>query len=646
MFCPKCGSSIPASASFCRECGSKIGRDGNAQAEAEGSKKSAPAKSATRTQPAAKRTAKLGRRVAVAIASVVAVLAVAMYGIVPMVTNMNDVSPLSETGAELEGGLSDDVQTALEDAKSIAYALASSSDASEADGSAADSEQGESATTAEEAMNRLDADQGVIDAALDTADDATRSRLEAASLAIDSVRESFAFQLSVLEVLNAATTSGQEGSLSDSAATAANYISAIKETLGSDQAPSSTKSIAGCLGNSLDPAYAAMATLYSGAATDTLSQFDLMTVTEVMDYVQVELAQYGEMLDDAWQASYEVAGDILGGESSAPSFECELTTEIYPNLYPSNNSIANIAITVTEPHANVIVEAQVDGFTQKYEQRHELDAGYTYLMVKPAPLSDLPDLSNSKDTQLTLKITDADTGETYVQKSEPVRLHSVYDVNWYTDDFGTASQFNILSWLRPESETVQAVNRAAIEWLEQAYGEDAAILPGYQNGYGLPEIDTVAVQVGAIQAALSNYGLRYKTDSYSFDAQQHVLTPDQVVASKSGLCIETSLLMASCLESLGMHAILSFPPGHAQVLVETWQDSGQYLLVETTTLPYSGFAFAEDGGVAADQLIVAGITADNFNDYLVSYGCETADDLYVVDCDLRAPMGMQGLESI
>jgi len=65
---------------------------------------------------------------------------------------------------------------------------------------------------------------------------------------------------------------------------------------------------------------------------------------------------------------------------------------------------------------------------------------------------------------------------------------------------------------------------------------------------------------------------------------QRVASPSEVIKTKSGLCIETSLALASALRAMDMNALIILSPGHAQVAVETWSDSGYYYLVETTAL--------------------------------------------------------------
>ncbi len=162
-------------------------------------------------------------------------------------------------------------------------------------------------------------------------------------------------------------------------------------------------------------------------------------------------------------------------------------------------------------------------------------------------------------------------------------------------------------------------------------GPDYNTLPGYQLGY--PEDDqakTVLIQATAIQGAISDMGVRYNMGPYSFGAQQRVLTPDAVVRSKSGICIETALLVASVLQSADMHPMVLILPGHAQVALETWEGSGQYVLLETTLLPFTG----ADGQV---MQYITTMSNDEWNAYLAD------DGTYVIDCDLASTLGIRGL---
>ncbi len=118
-----------------------------------------------------------------------------------------------------------------------------------------------------------------------------------------------------------------------------------------------------------------------------------------------------------------------------------------------------------------------------------------------------------------------------------------------------------------------------------------------------------------------------------------MLTPDAVLAGGSGICIETSILMASALMSAGMHPCIIFTPGHAQVAIETWHDSHQYLLLETTMLPFEATETELDRFARL-------YSNEDWAAYLSEKEQEAASDggfVYVVDCDLKQTLGMKGL---
>ena len=104
--------------------------------------------------------------------------------------------------------------------------------------------------------------------------------------------------------------------------------------------------------------------------------------------------------------------------------------------------------------------------------------------------------------------------------------------------------------------------------MENTFGSSNGILPGYQYSYGYgqgEEAYVTMIQVAAIQSAISAMGVRYNMGAYSLNATQRVLMPDAVLASQSGICIETAILMASVLQSADMHPMIVFTPGHVNL---------------------------------------------------------------------------------
>lgn len=344
------------------------------------------------------------------------------------------------------------------------------------------------------------------------------------------------------------------------------------------------------------------------------------------------MLHYEQLMYALMRAQFQNAADALAAGSGAGTrviVEHALNDEIYPNLYPSSDSVVNVAIFTEGGECDVLIEVQVDGFSQLYRQKITATPEVTYFMIKPPVASDAGNLTSERDTQLTLTVTDLGSNGLIAQETQTVTLHSLYDFTLESNEFGIVEPYNVLAWMRPDAQEVLDIRRAAIDWLEANMGADYNTLPGYQLGYpGEDEAKTVLIQAVAIQGAISDMGVRYNMGPYSFGAMQRVLTPDAVVRSKSGICIETALLVASCLQSADMHAMVLILPGHAQVALETWEGSGQYILLETTTLPFTG----------SD---VSSYIATPINDEWISYLSD--DGTYVIDCNLASTLGIRGL---
>ena len=400
---------------------------------------------------------------------------------------------------------------------------------------------------------------------------------------------------------------------------------------------------------------------------DVLRAYSANQIITRMDLVTM---QYEQTIYDLMRGQYELCGQRLGTElksfgseivdacsngdteqlqsgymalDQSVSIDYSMPDEIYPNLYPSMDSAVNLLMYTSTGARDVMISAEIAGFSQTYEQKITLESDMTYLMIKPPVLAETPDLSAAKDTQFNLKITDAETGDILLQESKPIKIYSIYDYKNYSDEFGIIQNDNILAWMTPESDGVLAVRRNAIAWLEETFGADYGILPGYQYAYGFGQGQEALVtyyQVAAIQSAISNMGVRYNMGPYSLNAFQRVLMPDAVLESQSGICIETSVLMASVLQSANMHAMIVLTPGHAQVAVETWSGSGQYFLIETTALPFE----ATEAGL--NSLIIP-LDAQGWADYLAQKeqaAQESGGIFYIVDCDLAKVLNIKGLD--
>ncbi len=337
-------------------------------------------------------------------------------------------------------------------------------------------------------------------------------------------------------------------------------------------------------------------------------------------------------------------------------------TNIYPSLYNTYDSFVTVKMGCLKGSREVIIECEIPGLSQSISQSYHIGPAMKAIKLKPPASSEKLDLNTAKDTQIRVTVKDKSDGSVLDTQSFPVHIYSRNDFEWYSDEFGTITQDNILCFLTPDSEAVTKLKRNAIDILEDMSRGEMNALAGYQGPYfatdedGDGELDnlgqaqyiTTYLQAAALMRSMSDMGVRYTNDTFSIDnAGQHILFPDQVLERKTGLCIETSLVIASALQSMGMHTCLVFPPGHAQVAVESWEGSGNWFLIETTILPNENSDFTDEANsimtnwdMQYDNQPIACLTKEEWAAYLTADQNDAGDDCYVLDCGDGALLGM------
>lgn len=320
---------------------------------------------------------------------------------------------------------------------------------------------------------------------------------------------------------------------------------------------------------------------------------------------------------------------------------------IYPSLYSSYDAFLIVKTGCISGDRKIVVEAEIPGFTQKYKESFNLDSAYKAIYIKPPVLTGNLDLSASKPAQLSLTITEMD-GTLIDAKTFPITLKSKYDFEWYSDEYGISTKDNILCFMTPESKAIALLKRQAIEEISNMTDGEMKSFIGYQeNKWGNHYVGTY-LQAAGIMRALYEMGVRYNMDPFSISgSNQHILLPDDVLEQRGGLCIETSLVVASALQSANMHAFLVFPPGHAQVAVEVWNGTGdnpvgtgQYFLIETTAISDNWEEAFKNGVKALMDYKGPGsgpityMNQDSWNEYI------SQENTYLIDCNDASAFGM------
>lgn len=361
----------------------------------------------------------------------------------------------------------------------------------------------------------------------------------------------------------------------------------------------------------------------------------------ILNSLAEEMHTYAELDQgerEAYEFTYNRSGKIY--------LDYEAVDTIFPSLYNTYNAFVIFKTGCVSGTRTVVVEAEIPGFTQKYQQLYRLDSAYTEIYIKPPALTGELDLSSAKSAQISITVSDQD-GTLIDSKSFPVTIKSKTDFKWYSSEYGNSTQDNILCFLTPESSAVRELKRQAID--EIIAISDGAIesFPGYQSATSV-NYATTYLQAAGLMSALYKMGVRYDMSPFSISGsdQQRIKLPEDVIAERSGLCIETSLAVASALQSAGMHAFLIFPPGHAQVAVELWNSGdwrGVYYLIETTALDMGSNnieIFAENFQRALEGLRPNGDSPITYlaDDELLEYLENKVE--YVIDCDDSQLLGL------
>ncbi len=315
---------------------------------------------------------------------------------------------------------------------------------------------------------------------------------------------------------------------------------------------------------------------------------------------------------------------------------------IYPALYSTYDEFVVIKTGCIGGSKTIVVEAEIPGFSQPYQETFVVDSAYQEIYIKPPALSGDLNLTSAKDGQIQIKVTEKG-GDLVEAKNFSITIQSKYDFSWAMDnDYGIVTRDNILCYLTPGASVMSEIRRAAIDEISDLTGGEFEAFVGYQD-IGYTHKLTTYLHASGVMRALYEHGVRYSMDPFSIDNyHQHILLPEDVWNQKSGLCIETALTVASALQSANMHVFLIMPPGHAQVAVEVWdydEGAGEYFLIETTCLSEDSnnrelFIDNWNSSQSAGLYPVAYLTQSQWSNYISKQGT------YIIDCDDAAVLGM------
>ncbi len=273
-----------------------------------------------------------------------------------------------------------------------------------------------------------------------------------------------------------------------------------------------------------------------------------------------------------------VSQERCGGQK--PAHICvQAPAEVFGAYYPFDLSTHTALFTVTYSSSSpltLIIGVGIVGFTQV--ETHTVTAtntaqstGFTPALLDQA----VRKLTGDVQTSLSVHVTDTRNNVYYFNDS-PLLLHAHQLMQWVA-----ANRLKIAAWVTPDDPMVVAlVAKAATHLANEPAPAPVAII-GYAN-HATPL--AVRDQVDAIFDALrQDYHMRYNSENVPYNGPgdtsvglENIKLPSEVLQQHSGMCIELTVLLASAVEKIGLHAEIVIIPGHAFLGVAMTPDDKQF----------------------------------------------------------------------
>jgi hypothetical protein len=275
-----------------------------------------------------------------------------------------------------------------------------------------------------------------------------------------------------------------------------------------------------------------------------------------------------------------------------------LFSAYYPSYVATHTDLFSVSYSSNSP-LTLLISISIQGFSQL--ETHTVSASVRTQSTGFIPpllnAQTLRHLTSDNDTSVQVHVTDTASHNYYLDDS-PLLLRSRWQMQW------TASnRLMIAAWVTPGDPAIaQLLTRAANHLALQVPPMPTALV-GYTNAGSR----SVRDQVDAIFDALRlDYHIHYIQASVPYAgpgnssiALQTVKLPAEVLQEQSGMCVELSLLLASAVESIGLHTEIVIIPGHAFLGVAVQPDDSHFEYWDAVQV---------NNGVAGDSANIAADT--------------------------------------
>lgn len=241
-------------------------------------------------------------------------------------------------------------------------------------------------------------------------------------------------------------------------------------------------------------------------------------------------------------------------------------TIIYSAFYTSAPSFLSIryrspvpetlAITLGIPHVSEDESIQVQAVPafQQFVFKPPLLAG---------PALDSFTGPNQAEGQIRLRVKTS--SGMACDTTTPVVIKSRRWMHWLNGPTEESARY-LAEWVTPHVSAIVTFIGKTAAWLRDhplMYPGTSA-LEGYGEGHASPQ--DVRNQVNALYDTLQSvYHVHYASDNPVYSGDERILLPQDILsdAAPTGMCLETTAILASAIEYLGMRPYFIIVPGHA-----------------------------------------------------------------------------------
>ena len=289
-------------------------------------------------------------------------------------------------------------------------------------------------------------------------------------------------------------------------------------------------------------------------------------------YVLIGLQAYAN-----YQRDSVASQEHCGGQP--PVHICvRVPSAIFSAFYPSYvaTHYGLFAIEYSSSNAvTLLVNVDIPGFSQVQTRTVNATPTVQSVSFTPPLLSHvLRNFTAENNTSLHVWVADTQ-GHTYYINDSQFLLHSRWLMQWVT-----TNRLQIAAWVTPHDPAITDLVSKATRYLPS----EPTPTPKAMIGYDEASRRQVADQVDAIFDALRiDYQIHYVQASvpygdpaYSNLDTQDIKLPAEVLQQHSGMCVELSIVLASAVESIGLHPEIVIIPGHAFLGVAVTPDDRHF----------------------------------------------------------------------